>query len=270
MATPAQVDPSRTALEYRQQSVRLKAVFAEIESRLRDFRFAGGTDADKLASFTDWVEFSILPTLTDTNAVALWRQYVSRAYAKGAIRSFDEVSLKQPRLSDADAVAVRMQFLRDFQKASEEREALLAAKSMQEVKAAADVLSAKLSRSVGDSLLRGLSQPETKRNLVREVDGVLGKVLTTARTEVVAAHAAGQLDGFRRMGVKQLGLLVEWQTAGDLHVCPRCRDMAGRTFDIEEADGLIPLHPLCRCAWTAAGVAGGTRGGSRLRRVRRR
>ena len=70
-----------------------------------------------------------------------------------------------------------------------------------------------------------------------------------ARTEVIAAHAEGQLDAYSVLGVKQVKVQAEWLTAGDDLVCPLCADLDGEVMSIDEARGLIPRHPLCRCAW---------------------
>ena len=48
-------------------------------------------------------------------------------------------------------------------------------------------------------------------------------------------------------------ILAEWSTAG-FNTCPDCADLEGRIFTIKEIDGLIPLHPNCRCIAIPAGV----------------
>jgi len=42
---------------------------------------------------------------------------------------------------------------------------------------------------------------------------------------------------------------VELSTAGDERVCATCEGLEGETYTIDEARGVIPLHPLCRCSW---------------------
>jgi len=49
-------------------------------------------------------------------------------------------------------------------------------------------------------------------------------------------------------------LMAEWQTAGDERVCPLCEPLDGTVMTIEEARGLIPRHPNCRCMWVPANV----------------
>jgi SPP1 gp7 family putative phage head morphogenesis protein len=51
------------------------------------------------------------------------------------------------------------------------------------------------------------------------------------------------------MGIKEVGVMVEWSTAGDDRVCEECESMEGKIMDIDDAHGMIPVHPNCRCAF---------------------
>jgi hypothetical protein len=73
-----------------------------------------------------------------------------------------------------------------------------------------------------------------------------------ARTEIINAHAEGQLDSFDMLGVEEVGVVAEWATAGDDRVCEECASIEGELFTVDEARGMIPLHPNCRCAWIPA------------------
>jgi SPP1 gp7 family putative phage head morphogenesis protein len=75
------------------------------------------------------------------------------------------------------------------------------------------------------------------------------RALTLARTEVIHAHAEGQLDQFTDLGVEEVGVEAEFSTAGDDLVCPECEALEGQSFPVEEAHGIIPVHPNCRCTW---------------------
>jgi SPP1 gp7 family putative phage head morphogenesis protein len=75
------------------------------------------------------------------------------------------------------------------------------------------------------------------------------RALTIARTEVIHVHAEGQLDSFEDLGVDELGVEAEFSTAGDDLVCPQCEALEGNTYSVDEARGIIPVHPNCRCTW---------------------
>lgn len=98
-----------------------------------------------------------------------------------------------------------------------------------------------------------------------------GDALT--ETSIVEAHATGTLDALEQAGVPGVTLdaeYVRFTTVGDERVCQRCRAREGLVYTIAEARSIIPLHPLCRCSWSAvSGVrARATRLAQRRRRAR--
>jgi SPP1 gp7 family putative phage head morphogenesis protein len=70
-----------------------------------------------------------------------------------------------------------------------------------------------------------------------------------ARTEVIHAHAEGQLDSFQALGIEEVGAEVEWVSTPDERRCSLCEELHGQRFTIAEARGMLPRHPSCRCAW---------------------
>lgn len=64
-----------------------------------------------------------------------------------------------------------------------------------------------------------------------------------ARTETARAQSEGTLQGYKQLGYKK----VEWSANAD--ACSRCVALAGHRFSLQEASGMLPLHPSCRCAW---------------------
>jgi SPP1 gp7 family putative phage head morphogenesis protein len=69
-----------------------------------------------------------------------------------------------------------------------------------------------------------------------------------ARTEVIRAHSQATLQEAKVWGVAGVTAEVEFVNAG-FNVCPECVALQGKTFTIEEAINIIPVHPHCRCAW---------------------
>lgn len=64
-----------------------------------------------------------------------------------------------------------------------------------------------------------------------------------ARTETARAQSEGTLQGYKQLGYKK----VEWSANAD--ACSRCMALAGHRFPLQEASGMLPLHPSCRCSW---------------------
>ena len=68
--------------------------------------------------------------------------------------------------------------------------------------------------------------------------------INIARTETARTAVGGALKNFKKNKVQK----VRWVTAFSDRTCPECADMDGRIFDIDEAEGICPLHPMCRCS----------------------
>lgn len=68
-----------------------------------------------------------------------------------------------------------------------------------------------------------------------------------ARTETIRASNQGALGHFDQLKVPR----VEWLATNDDRTCAYCSDRDGESFDLEEADEMIPGHDLCRCTWKA-------------------
>ena len=72
-----------------------------------------------------------------------------------------------------------------------------------------------------------------------------------ARTEANLAYNEGNLDALRQAGMER----AQWLLAGD--ACPQCADGAevvpgeklGKIMPLDEASGVLPWHPNCRCAF---------------------
>lgn len=67
-----------------------------------------------------------------------------------------------------------------------------------------------------------------------------------ARTETMMAANQGTLDGYKQSSVVTE---VEFYAAMDERSCEDCDGMNGEIFSIDNAYGVLPLHPHCRCSW---------------------
>lgn len=71
------------------------------------------------------------------------------------------------------------------------------------------------------------------------------RATTIARTETDRAVSEGALIAYEDAGVN-----VKWLTVAN--PCDICEPNSGNEYRIEEAHGLLPFHPNCRCSWTPA------------------
>jgi hypothetical protein len=51
---------------------------------------------------------------------------------------------------------------------------------------------------------------------------------------------------YKNWAVEGVVVKAEWVDAG-FNVCPKCAENNGKIFELSEIEGLIPLHPNCRC-----------------------
>jgi len=68
-----------------------------------------------------------------------------------------------------------------------------------------------------------------------------------ARTEVIRAHHAANIQEYMNWRVLGVTVIAELVTAGDERVCDQCAGYHGNRYTLEEAQYMIPVHPQCRC-----------------------
>jgi SPP1 gp7 family putative phage head morphogenesis protein len=108
-----------------------------------------------------------------------------------------------------------------------------------------------ISRVLSESLSEGVNPREAASRLNDRVDAVgITRAQTLAQTEIIHAHAEGTLDRYESEDFTEVEVQAEHLTAGDSQVCPECASLEGTTYTIQEARGMIPVHPRCRCSFS--------------------
>jgi len=214
-------------------------------------------DPQKLDSYKKWLQGQIdQGILTVDGTGKPWtNEYVHSAYKQGAVRAYIDTHKEELASSPDFYQGSKAQFLRDAFASPEsmQKVQMLYTRAFDQLKGYTSQMSTDTGRILATGLSNGWHPTQMARELSKSIEGLTRRrAETIARTETIYAHAEGQLDSFEKLGVKELGLMAEWSTAGDDAVCSQCASMAGRIFTIEEARALIPLHPNCRCAWIPA------------------
>ena len=221
----------------------------------------------KLKSFQQWLKQKIALHLiqeqSDDGDNAWWNRYIVEGFKKGTARAFDDtrpqvraaVQKDQQAVSDFYA-GTKDEFLRSSFNwpTSREKVKLLASRTYTDLKGVTEGMAARISHNLVDGLTKGDSPRTIARQLSKDVDISRSRAETIARTEIIRTHAEGQLDAFEKLGVTEVGVMAEWSTAEDDRVCPLCQPLDGMVMKVQEARGLLPRHPNCRCAWTPANV----------------
>ncbi len=208
------------------------------------------TDAQKVTAYHNWLQRQVNAGIlnVDIRGDPWTAKYVDSSYKKGIQRAYVDVNKMRPDFYEG----TQSQFLQEAFHAPEtlSKLALLNTRTYEELRGVTAAMSQQMSRTLATGIAQGRGPVTIARQLTKDVQGITRKRANViARTEVIHAHAEGQLDSFERLGIKEIGVTVEWSTAGDDRVCERCSSMEGETYAPDEAHGLIPLHPNCRCAW---------------------
>lgn len=211
-------------------------------------RWQFSSDPEKIKAFQGWLKTQIDQTILAQTEKELWQRFVEAGFKKGTARAFDDTK-KSPRWGPHEGdfyKGSKQQFLRDSfrQPVAVEKVQLLASRVFTDLENVTDVMATHMSRSLIDGLVQGKGPREISRDLVENVDDIgITRATAIARTEIVRAHAEGQLEALDQLGVEEVGVQVELSTAGDGKVCEECQALEGTTFTIDEARGVIPLHP---------------------------
>lgn len=157
-----------------------------------------------------------------------------------------------------------------------EKVELIKERAFEKLKAITLDMSNKIGDNLADGIVRGDSPRQVARDMAKTIEGIQKKrALTLARTETIRAHAEGSLNAMEQLGVKTVGVDVEWQATMidenkglfEEKVCPLCQELAGMVIPIAKAHGLLPRHPNCRCAWVPS-VLGADPTNQRKARIR--
>ena len=236
---------------------------------LANQRFKFRSTAKQVDAFQKWLMTQIKVDIISAKMTdKYWEKFVEDGYRRGAGRAFDDTrkaSLATKAGEDVSAffAGTREEFLRSSfgRPVAINKVKLLAARTFSDIKNVTDVMATQIRRELTDGLVKGDNPRTIARAITKRVDAI-GKTRAEqiARTEIIRAHAEGQLDSMEALGVEEVNVMVEWSTAGDDRVCPRCIDMDGAVLQVKESHGLIPRHVLCRCAFIPANLGESPKG----------
>lgn len=273
-ANPLKLDPQRLTStrrrylqrmtgHYRRLNAAIKKLFAEDAfgfnapeqiNRPRTLRneFQFLSDPEKIPAFRQWLQRQIDAGIlsVDPNTGEPWqqeflrsayRQATTRAYIEGKKGLGDDILFEGSKAEFLSAAFTEPEQL--------DKVRMVYTRAFNQLEGITDDMGARLSEILADGIANGRGA----REVAREIRDALGishrRALRLARTELARAHAEGQLNSFERLGIDKLTASIEFQTAGDERVCPVCKSLDGRVYSINQARGVIPVHPNCRCAW---------------------
>lgn len=225
--------------------------------RKREFAF-DRKDA-KVGSFMDWLDEAerdgILETSPGTSirsaANKSWQNvYLQSAYQKGMASAGSNLRKQGVQVEDS---WLQGAFMRPVHA---DRAGLIYTRNYRKLQGITDTMDAQISEVLAQGMVEGLGARALARAVVDRVDKIgITRARALARTETIAAHATASLNSYREARIEGVMVLSEFATAEDDKVCPQCEALdakygaSGDPLPIDQAEGIIPVHPNCRCAW---------------------
>jgi len=285
MPNPLKIDPTRTTLLRKKFVADMTRRFKKISKAIQElvveddafglvkskplilsqqvekqaWRF--NTNPQKVKLYRKWlqqqVDVEILTPVGGIEGKPWTAPYIESAYRKGALRAYTDVHAETLAETPDFYEGSKAQFIQTAfsQPEVQSKIELLYERAFTELEGVTKVMDQQMSRILAEGLSQGKGINEIARNLRKNVTTITKtRANVIARTEIVRAHSEGQLDAFEQLNIQGVGVMAEWSTAGDDRVCDVCGDLEGHIMTIEEARGLLPQHPNCRCAWIPANV----------------
>jgi len=126
---------------------------------------------------------------------------------------------------------------------------ILYVRNFDTLKGITEAMGSQIAQALAEGMAKGLGMKAMGKLLASKVDGVgiyRGELM--ARTEIVRASYEASLNRYEEMGIDGIEIEVEIMNANDPRVCSKCASLGGKVFTIQEARGLVPVHPRCRCS----------------------
>lgn len=215
--------------------------------------FAFTRSDDKVSAFMAWLKRAsnnevlgiVEGTPLNRAAQSSWQNvYIESAYQKGLSRAASKIKATGASVQDSWIQGAM------YRPIHADRIGLVYTRAFSDLEGITRAMDTAISRALAQGLAEGRNSRDIAKTLTEKVKSIgRTRAARLARTEVIAAHAEASLNGYEEAGAEGVEAEVEFTTAGDNKVCPKCRELEGQTYTLKQARGIIPVHPNCRCAW---------------------
>jgi SPP1 gp7 family putative phage head morphogenesis protein len=228
--------------------------------------------SDKVEAFMRWLqrqvdqgilELETLPRVGTALEQPWTNIYVYDSYKRGVMRATYEMNRQGytsvPSLTQRGGIEAVL--TNPFHI---DRVGVLYTRAFSDLKGITDAMDNQISKVLAQGLIDGDNPRLLARKLVATINGVgagdlgitdtLGRFIPArrraemlARTEVIRAHHQANIQEYKNWGVEGVEVIAEFVTAGDDRVCTECAGYHGNQYTLEQAEHMIPVHPMCRC-----------------------
>ena len=211
---------------------------------------------EKLKEFTEWLSEEVDRLIVPEDD-RYWEDFITQGWIRGHSRAYEQVaSVRGRSVFEAAFGGLKQQFLTTTLGRPEtiEKVQILITGAKASITGMAEDLKNQVVRELAEGLTQGDNPKTIARRLNTRLNISKRRSKAIAQTNIIRAHAEGQLNSMEALGVEEVSAAVEWSTAGDNRVCPLCSPLSGVVRSIQKAKGLIPRHVNCRCTWIPANV----------------
>jgi len=173
-------------------------------------------------------------------------QYVKSGYKKGA----EQLEKNTNRVLGVSLFDISQIGLLVFSPYHLDRLAILYTRNYDNLAGITKEMSDQIAEILAEGVALGKNPNKLAATITNRVDKIgITRARILARTEIMHAHAEASLNMLESLGFEDAFLQSEYLTAHDLRVCPICAPFDNKKFKVDDARGIIPQHPQCRCIW---------------------
>lgn len=205
--------------------------------------------SESVRDFLSWFDNEAMNIVLESSPEPWTNLYARSAYQRGLIRGRQElirVGMKIPKLNGVGEGLVAFNNPSHLKKVG-----LLYVRVYNELKGAVAAMSQQVGRTLTQEATSDIGPDELASSLIRAIMGSStsspvsparrGELI--ARTETIRAHHVASIQEYRNWDIGMVRFLAE--EVND--VACRCKNFQGKEFSLDEAEGMIPVHPLCHC-----------------------
>ena len=227
--------------------------------------------ADKVNAFMKWLNQQVERGILEVGEFqqigigvedAWTNKYIQDSYKRGVIRAryeLQKAGFDVPTIAQTGGIEISMSTPFHI-----DRVGLLYSRTYSGLKGITTAMDTQISRILAQGMADGDGPRLLARKLIATINGTgmgdlaltdtLGRFIPAARraemlarTEIIRAHHNATIQEYRNWGVEGVRVKAEFVTAGDDRVCDRCNALEREVFTLDRIEGMIPLHPGCRC-----------------------
>lgn len=215
--------------------------------------FSQPTPTGKVRAFQNWlrqqIDKGILEVVVRRTDGAEVSQHWQSAYIKSAyVRAVKTVEQELKRAGMLNTIADLSGVITTGIHADTLE--LMYTRAFEGLRGITQAMSSRLSEIFSQALIEGVGPRVIAKRITDSIRSISKtRAMVLARTETINTFAEASLNAMEQNGVEGVTADVEFLTAGDSRVCSRCLSLEGRIYTIQQARGIIAVHPRCRCRW---------------------